>query len=275
MSVLRLSLAYLLLLVTVNSSADSVCGSPTTLAFGMVPITSANLTEVWAGRINRQVQRSGCYKLSFSSAADFEQYIDKAKNKAFDVLAVPAHIASYLIETAGFIPVVFLVWESRYLYVVPNASSIASIDQIDGRSLALPEPLAEASILARADMAAAQLDINYQYYKNFNQIFDALLEGRVDAGVVLSPFYNGYKKRTDIKIRPVHSAAFPSHGMLLAAPQLSEADRVGLFNTLAALEPNSDLFWQSFEPAPQHKIEALHLSQKRSVTTLKSLLEKH
>jgi len=273
--VLRLCLAYLLLLVTVSSSADSGCDSPTTLAFGMVPITSANLTEVWAGRINHQVQSNGCYTLSFSSAADFSQYIDKAKNKAFDVLAAPAHIASYLIETAGFIPVAFLVWESRYLYVVPDESSITSIDQIDGRSLALPEPLAEASILAREDMAAAQLNINYQYYKNFNQIFDALLKGRVDIGVVLSPFYNGYKERTNIRLRPVYSAPFPSHGMLLAAPHISEYDRLGLFNTLAALEPNSDLFWQSFESAPQHKIEALHLSQKRSVRALKSLIDNH
>jgi len=273
--VLRFSLFYLLLIVTVNSSADSVCASPTTLSFGMVPIISANLTEVWAGRINRQVQKKGCYKLSFSSAADFEQYIDRAKNKAFDVLAVPAHIASYLIKTAGFKPVAFLVWESSYLYVVPNASSILSFEQIDGRSLALLEPLAEASILARKELADAHRDISFQYYRNFNQIVDALLKGRVDVGVVLSPFYNGYKKRTDIKIRPVHSVPFPSHGMLLAAPHTSEYDRAELFNTLAALEPNSDLFWQSFEPATQPEIEKLHLSQTRSVAALKLLLGKN
>lgn len=261
-------------MAAVSISAETDCDAPTPLTFGMVPITSANLTEVWAGRINRQVQKNGCYQLSFSSAHDFEQYIDKAKNKAFDVLAVPAHIASYLIETSGFKPVAFLVWESRYLYVVPNNSSIVSIDHLDDVTLALPEPMAEASILARQDMADLQQDISYQYFENFNQIFDALLKRRVDVGVVLSPFYNGYKERTNIQVRPVYSAPFPSHGMLIAAPHLSEQDRVGLFNTLAALEPNADLFWRSFEAAPDEAIKTLHSKQAQSVAALKILINK-
>lgn len=270
---LRLCLAYLLLLVAVNSSAEPDCDSPTQLSFGMVPITSANLTELWAGKINRQVQENGCYQLSFASAADFEQYIEMAKNQAFDVLAAPPHIASYLIETAGFKPVAFLVWESHYLFVVPNRSSILSVDQLDRRSLGLPEPLAEASILARKNMDDAELDISYQYFQNFNQILSALLKGHVDAGVVLSPFYNAYKKHTDIKLRPIYSAPFPSHGMLLAAPHISERDRVGLFKALAALEPNSDLFWESFEPVTQDALEKLHLKQAASVAALKQLIE--
>jgi len=240
----------------------------------MVPITSANLTEVWAARMNRQVQKNGCYQLSFSSAHDFEHYIEKANNKAFDVLAAPAHIASYLIETAGFKPVAFLVWESRYLYVVRNNSGIASIGRLNGRTLALPEPMAEVSILAKKEMADLQQNISYQHFSDFKQIFDALLEGRVDAGVVLSPFYNAYKKRTNIQLRPVYSAPFPSHGVLIAAPHVSEYNRVGLFNTLAALEPNADLFWQSFEPVTKDAIKALHLKQAQSVSTLKLLIDK-
>lgn len=261
---------------TVNVSADPTfrCTSKTTLSFGMVPITASNLTDVWSTKINRQIQKNSCFKLSFSSAVDFKHYIEKAKQGSFDVLAVPPHIASYLIATAGFKPVAFLVWESSYLYVVPNDSRISSIDQIGGSTLALPDPLAGASILAKKAVSATHSDVNFQYYQNFNQVFDALLNDQADIGVVLSPFYNAYKKRIKIKVREIHSVPFPSHGMLISAPHTSEQNRAELFKVLAALKPNSDLFWHSFEAVSPQDIEKLHHDEMMSVEALKLLVTK-
>jgi ABC-type phosphate/phosphonate transport system substrate-binding protein len=264
------------MIAAVSASADNTfrCHSKTTLSFGMVPMVSARLTDLWTSKINRQVQKKSCFKLSFSSAGDFEQYIDKARQGHFDVLAVPPHIASYLIATAGFKPVAFLVWESSYLYVVPDASSITSIDQIAGGTIALPDPLAEASILAQKEISVTHSDVSFQHYGNFNQIIKALLAGSTDVGIVLSPFYNAYKKRAGIKVRVVHEMPFPSHGMLLAAPHTSEYSRAKLFETLASFEANSGFFWKSFDAVSQQQIETLHRVQAASVETLKRLVGK-
>ncbi len=276
---LRFFVAYLLIISAVNTlaetnSASSSCASKTTLSFGMVPLVSSNLSKVWASKINQQIPKGACFELSFSSAINLKHYIDKAKQGDFDVLAAPAHIASYLIANANFKPVAFLVWESNYLYVVPNNSNISAIDQFEGSTLALPDSLAEASILAQKEILANHSDVNFQYYQNYNQIISALLNGESDAGVILSPFYNGYKKHMDLKLKIIHTSPFPSHGMLIAAPHTSEYDQTELFKTLATLDSNSGLFWQSFEAVSQQEIEKLHLDQAATVETLKLLVSK-
>jgi len=267
---------FLLITVSVNVSADAAipCTLRTSVSFGMPPISSANLTEVWTSKINRQIQKKSCFNLSFGSAVDFRRYMRKAKRGDFDVLAVPAHIASYLISTAGFKPIAVLVWESSYLYVVPAESTISSIDQIGGASLSLPDPLAEVSILAQAEVSSIHGAVDYQHLKNYNLIIQALLEARTDVGVVLSPFFNGYKKHINNKVRVIHTVPFPSHGMLLAAPHTSEYVQTELFNTLSILEPGSGFFWQAFERVSLQKIEHLHRVQAASVETLRILLEK-
>lgn len=270
----RLFLAYLLMAAALNVSGDPAvdCTSKTALTFGMVPATSSSLTDVWVSKINRQILKSSCFKLSFGSAVDFQHYIDKANQGDFDVLAVPAHIASYLIATADFKPVAFLEWESSYLYVVPNDSNISSIDQIEGSTLALLDPLAEASILVKKEVSATHRNVNFQHFRHHSQIFNALVNAKMDVGVALSPIYNGYKKRVDMKIRVIHTVHFPSHGMLLAAPHTSEKNRTELFKAFAALEPNSDLFWQSFKSVSQQDVEKLHRDQVASVEALKILI---
>ena len=276
-SLVRYFLVYVLMVAAVSASADNTfrCLTKTTLSFGMVPMVSARLTDLWTSKINRQIQEKSCFKFSFGSAGDFELYIDKARQGRFDVMAVPAHIASYLIATAGFKPVAFLVWESSYLYVVPSVSSITSIDQIAGGTIALPDPLAEASILAQKEISVTHSDVSFRHYGNHNLIIKALLGGSTDVGVVLSPFYNAYKKHADIKVRVVHAVPFPSHGMLIAAPHTSEHNRAELFETLASFEANSGFFWESFDAVSKKQIEKLHHDQSASVETLKRLVGKY
>lgn len=274
LAVIRLLVTCVLMTQAIASSANDTlkCESNVQLSFGMVPVTSASLTDIWASRINRAVRKRACVELSFSSAVDFKGYIKKAHQGDFDVLAVPAHMASYLIGTAGFKPIASLVWESRYLYVVPSDSPVASLADIGGRRLALSDPLSEVSILAAKDVSAHHSDIHFQHYKNFNQVFRALMNSGADVGVVLSPFYEGYKKRTESSVRVIHSAPFPNHGMLIAAPHVAKSDSLELFNGLAALDPSADLFWESFESVSALQVKKLHQDQRASVEALKLLI---
>ena len=63
--------------------------------------------------------------------------------------------------------------------------------------------------------------------------------------------------------------------MLIAAPHIKQNQRNELFQALAALDKNAGLFWDSFEPAPQHKVEQLHLDQIKSVEALKTLIDEY
>lgn len=241
----------------------------------MVPIASSHLIDLWSSNINRQIQKAACRKLSFTSSTDFKHYIQKAKSGKFDVLAAPAHIASYLISTANFQPVAFLVWESSYLYVVKNNSHISTIAHQDAQRFALPDAVSEASILARAEtlQVNAQVSPDYSHYQHYNQIVKAVVNDQADIGVVLLPFYKAYKKRTKMKVQAIHESPFPSHGMLIAAPHTHKNDQVELFNALASLDPNTDLFWQSFKSISPSQLETFHQEQAPSVNTLKQLLQ--
>ena len=256
-----------------NSATN--CFSKGYLSFGMVPIASSRLIDLWSSNINRQIHKPACRKLRFTSSTDFKHYIEKAKNGEFDVLAAPAHIASYLINTANFKPVAFLIWESSYLYVVKNDSHISAIHHKDAQRFALPDAVSEASILAQAEtnINDKQNNPDFSHYQHYNQIVKAVVNNQADIGVVLRPFYNAYKQRTKMKIQAIHESPFPSHGMLIAAPHTSNTDQAELFNALASLDPNSDLFWQSFEAVSPSQLEQFHHQQTPSVHTLKQLLK--
>ena len=256
----------------ISAQTHLPCIPQTRLSLGMVPAISSNLIQLWSSTLNQRVQKKSCVSLSFSSAKDFKHYIHKANEGEFDVLAAPAHIASYLISHSGFKPVAFLVWESSYLYVVPNDSDISSLDHASKKVFALPDPFSEASILAQFEIDTHYNPSGYLYSQHYKKIIENLLSGKADVGVVLSPFYNGYKKHTTPKIRPIHEVAFPSHGMLIAAPHTTEAHRLELFSVLSSLESNTDLFWQSFESVSDSELKKLHRTQKQSVKALTLLL---
>lgn len=259
----------------VNTWANSAnnCFSKGQLSFGMVPIVSSSLIDLWSSNINRQIQKPQCRKLRFTSSTDFKHYIKKAKEGKFDVLAAPAHIASYLINTEKFKPVAFLVWESSYLYVVKNESHISAIDHKDAQRFALPDAVSEASILAQAETQRPNEDI--AYYQHYKQIVQAVVNKKADIGVVLLPFYKAYKKRTKMKVRAIHETPFPSHGMIIAAPHTSEQDQQYLFEALAALDAESGLFWQKFDAISPVELKKFHQQQTPSVHTLKQLLQQN
>lgn len=282
---LRFLIVCLFIVSTTLSFASGAitCYVKTPVAFGMVPAISSNITELWAARINRHIRSVSCLDVSFGSGANFSQYIDRARSGDFDVLAVPAHIASYLIKTSGFKPVAFLVWESSYLYAVKNDSSLMAVDDsvllslgdIHGLRVALPDPLAEASILAKQALPAKRGDISFDHYDHFGQIVSVLLSNQADIGILLSPFYNAYKKRSGLGLRIIYSAHFPSHGMVIAAPHVGEHVRSEMLRVLTALEENTDLFWESVKPVSEKDINVLHQNQAESVKALKALKNNH
>ncbi len=258
-------------------SADTTppCATKTSYSFGMVPVASANLFTVWSEKINRELAKSSCYQLIFQSAGDFNRYIDKAKSNAFDILAVPAHLASYLISNHGYQSMAFLVWESKYLYVTRRDSKLSTLQQFEGIKLALPDPLAETSILVKADLKQLNKPVQYQHYQNYNLVLHALMDSSVDAAVMISPFYNGYKARPHIENSTVviHSMPFPSHGMLLAAPYITTDQRDTLLTNLASLKSGSGFLWDSFQPALPEQVKELHQKQKNSVDALEKMLD--
>lgn len=155
-----------------------------------VPIASPQLIDLWSSNIYRQIKKTACRKLSFTSSTDFKHYIQKAKSGKFDVLAAPVYIASYLISTTVFKLVAFLVWESSYLYVVKNNSHILAIDHKNAQRFALPDVISEASFLAQAETQQINTHVNLDYsrYQNYNQIVKAVVNDQADIGVVLLPF---------------------------------------------------------------------------------------
>jgi len=268
-------LTLLLFLAIAPAAAQSPkqCPEGTDVSFGMVPATSASITSLWSKKINRQMKLRSCLQLSFASASTFRRYIENAQQGQYDFLAAPAHIASYLIASASFTPVAFLVWESSYLYVVRAGSPFNAIEQLSAHTLALPDPLAEASIRAHADLSDRQVLANYSHYQSYSLAIRALFSNEVDAAVVLSPFYNRIPRLRQGSLRVLHSAPFPSHGLLLAAPHTEVQQRQEMFDALASFEPGAGFFWQSFAPVSDRQLTALHRSQQDSVPALKGLID--
>ena len=85
-------------------------------------------------------------------------------------------------------------------------------------------------------------------------------------------FYEIYKPHIEKKIRLIHKVPFPSHGLLVARPEISDAEIAEMFEILSSFDQGAGFFWQIFRSISKDEIAQLHAKQKSSVAVLKELI---
>lgn len=261
------------LILCSGSSLCIACQTQLNVHLGIVPWTSAEYNYVWSNKIKRHLSNY-CINSTFSSAPNFQLFIQKAINQKIDVAIVPPHIGSFLALDYSMPIIAIDVWQTSALLLVHQESSLLSLDDINSRSIALPEELSYVSMSIK--VALAKYKFKPIYVSNHNKVLEKLMAREVDAAVILSPVIKNLKHLIEHKIRIIHQFDFPINGMVMSTGLLSSHNIRTLLNALSEFRYPLDenTLWQSWLPPEPDKINAMHDQQGPLVKQLRARFAK-
>lgn len=207
--------------------APIAASAATTYTFGVVPqFEQRKLFATWKPIIDELSRRTGLdLHLEVTlSVPEFEGALDKG---TFDfVYANPYHILR-VSQTQGYIPLVRDEEALRGILVVRKDSPVKSVEDLAGKSLAVPSPNSVgASLLMRADLERLHgVHVNMVNARTHSSVYLHVLNGLADAGGGVQKTMAEQEAAVRDNLRVLYTTrAMPSHPVA-AHPRLPVAVR--------------------------------------------------
>ncbi len=165
-------------------STAFAAGAETTYTFGVVPqFEQRKLFAIWKPIVDELSRRTGLEirLVATLTVPEFETALEKG---TFDfVYANPYHILR-VSDSQGYIPLVRDQEPLRGILVVRKDSPVKSVEELAGKTLAVPSPNAlGASLLLRADLSRLyKIDMTMVNARTHSSAYLHVLNGLADAG---------------------------------------------------------------------------------------------
>lgn len=170
-------------------------GKSKPLVFGFLPIVSSErlvrrfspLTDYLSGKLGTEIR--------METAPDFRSFVDRTHaEQRYDILFTAPHLYYLANKNSGYRAIVRVDRpDMKAVIVTPLTSPIRSIQDLRGHRLATTDPLALATILARARLAQAGIDpdndLTLIATPSHNASLLSSYRGTTDASVLIRPLY--------------------------------------------------------------------------------------
>lgn len=256
-----------LLLVIILTLPAFACQKLDNVTIGTVPWTSAYINNVWANEIKPHLLK-GCTHTSFSSSKDFFSFLTKAINHQFDIVNVPPHFASLLIQYYEFKPINMEKWHGKFLFVTAKSNTQKDLKPSHYRHVLLPDPLSLLTMTVKPFLESKGFE-NMTINGNQKNVLIRTIKQPNTLGVIISPLYEssiGAKKKLHI----VHEMPIDPSSFLLARPNLEQHIIQNIQRVLVTLESPSPL-WPTWQAVHQEDLNKLHETQRTLVNQLRGI----
>ncbi|NVK38418.1 MAG: PhnD/SsuA/transferrin family substrate-binding protein [Gammaproteobacteria bacterium] len=262
------------LLLLLCSSYTLACVSYTQVRFGIVPWSSAEFNLIWSNKVKAHLYNH-CIRGEFSSAPDFERFIEKSINHEFDVAIVPPHIGSFLVIEYGMPVIAIDNWDAKIILLTQKTSSIQTISDLDKIKISLPDPLSYVSMWTRSALQASSPNMNF--HGSNNHALQQLLDNKVQAAVLVSPVFNHLKPFLKDKIRVAHTFEAPLNGLMVNTNNLDHKLTQNIFDALQSFDYtfHTSRLWQTWSTPNIATLNLMHMQQAHLVDELREIFHQH
>lgn len=231
MSLLQKTQNYLLFLgvfCLLMTARQAVCAvgpeADRPLRLGLLPyLSSQKLIATYAPLANFLEQRLG-RKILLVTAPDFASYFRRSTQGRYDIYFTAPHFAAYAEMNYQHRRLVRPKRNLRGTFVVPVGSEISQIEDMRGKTLATPDNLAVLTIVAENMLQEHGLvpghSVFIHYAASHNNAIATVLEGRSDAAIALSAFYDRLDEARQARVKVVSMTPAIPHAMFMALPAM-------------------------------------------------------
>ena len=229
---------------TLQPHANPKTSSNDILYFGLLPYLSTTaLIKTWrpfADLIEKTLHK----KVIIKTAPDFRLFIQRTAEGRYDLLMTAPHFAALAVKTHGYQIIAGHNNDLTGDIVVAKNAVFQSINDLRGKTLATPDPLAAVSILAELTLKqhglAPNKDIRIKTTASHNTALVDVAEGRAAAAVAVGGLYRRLNASNKFgQLRKLATTGKIPHIMYIANPSFSEDDIRKLRNVLIDPAPGS------------------------------------
>lgn len=164
------------------------------LVLGVFPyVTARQIVETYrpvAKALEEKLQR----RVLLYTARDFTTFVERTRKGEYDILLTAPHLAWLARQETGYQPLLKYDLPIHGLLVVKSDSPFKDLEDLRGRTIAMPDSIALVVLAEKAEMAAQGLreKIDYQSKESVTHINAAMhvISGRADAAMQARQTYN-------------------------------------------------------------------------------------
>lgn len=276
-----LQFALCLLLGTSLAPARAANGQEETLALGVFPNLSARAIVALYQPLHAHLENNLRLRVQTYSAPDFKSFVERTFRREYDVIVIAPHLARLVQTEAGFIPLFRYSQELHAMVVTAKSSDIRTVDDLRGKTIALPDRLAVMPVLGLRLLRNRGLaDSDFRIYPAASHSNAALSvqRGEAQAAVIGSAPYAQLPEELRNGLRVVATSESIPNQFILANPNLPpariEAIRKALLDFAATAEGRQ--FFESngfggLKPASESDLKKMEPYARDAHNLLKAL----
>ncbi|MFC3120714.1 phosphate/phosphite/phosphonate ABC transporter substrate-binding protein [Agaribacter flavus] len=216
--------------------------SAETLVFGVVPQQSAKkLAESWAPMMAHLSEKTG-KQIVFATAKDIPTFESRLAKSEYDIAYMnPYHFVVFS-ERSGYRALARQKNKRiRGIIVVPKASNIQSLADLQGATLAFPAPAAfAATIIPQSTLAAMGIAVKAQYVSSHDSVYLNVSRNIFPAGGGVLRTFNATRADARENLRILwKSPGYTPHAIATAAT-VDEQTRAALLYAMLNLNDDSN-----------------------------------
>lgn len=258
--------------------ATSILPSPAsadqfhTISVGVPPWVTGKINRLWALHINRSGEKHKI-RVRLSSTSDYKTFIKRGMNHDFDLMLTPAYIAAYLWKYHKYQILSLGKYQTDVTFITLNDSSIHQFSDINGRSIGMPDPIAQVSLKAQQHLKSQNLIYRTHYYGQHDTVLSKVLNGVVEVGVVAERVLIDFKAVVNGRLKVIHKISAPGGGIVIASPKLPEEAKQKVLSTLFDLNEVKTNFLPLWAPATANSGKELLEIDEYAVSYIKEYME--
>ncbi|MDH5766735.1 MAG: phosphate/phosphite/phosphonate ABC transporter substrate-binding protein [Gammaproteobacteria bacterium] len=187
------------------------------LTFGFLPVVSSERLIRRFSPLAEYLSQELGIEVRMETAPDFSSFVHRTHNeKRYDILFTAPHLFFLAQRDAGYTPVVRVNRPGMSaVIVVPKDSDITTLKDLKGRKLAISDPLALATVLARVELSELDIlpenDLTLISTPSHDASLLSSLRGSSDASVVMLPVYRRSKADVVSQMRVIATTQSVPH----------------------------------------------------------------
>lgn len=162
------------------------------------------------------------------TATDFETYMKRASKYEYDLYFAAPHMAALAEADSGYRRVSMFTRDLSGYLIVRRTGPIKNIEDLKGRTVSVPEPLAIITMMGEVLLEKHHLypgkNVRMDYTSTHNNAILALSTGKADAAVVSSAIFDIARPEIRDKLKILATTTSVSHLMFMASPKLPKQE---------------------------------------------------
>jgi len=196
-----------------------------TLKLGVFPYVNTGKLIKHQAVLHQFLRRQLNKDIDFVTAPDFKGYADRVRNREYDLIYVPPHLARYCEQRGLYTPLALTQTKIQGVYIVNKKSSYYRLQDLKGKNISLSTVASRLSLLRQ--LLDSQVDslainkLNIIEAKTHNNSIFSLLKKDVDVTLTGVKIWQDLKPEAKSQLRKIGSTAETPGFVIMARPALA------------------------------------------------------